>query len=126
MPKRNPDDKKETATRNELLTMDMLFSTLNLVYEDRSESFKPQMEGIFTDVVKACKRHQKKGKILLTFTIDPADPKRMLVGAEVAVKKPEGTAIRATVFLDSAGRMLVDDPDQMPLPMVLEMNQDEE
>lgn len=75
-----------------------------------------------TELVEACVRTRKKGKLVITLEIVPAgiseDTNRVnqfSVRPEVSVKKPEASQPAAIFFCTEDNKLTRDDPDQMEM-----------
>jgi len=75
------------------------------------------VDDAIADVVDTVSRLAGPGKVIVTLAFAPKNG-RIEVNAVVTQKKPEGGAVPTLFYVDKAGRLVEDDPEQVRLPFV--------
>ncbi len=70
-----------------------------------------------TEVVEACKRTCKKGKLALELEFTPrgSDSKQCDISFKLTAKVPESTLAPSVFFISGSNELTRDDPDQMDM-----------
>lgn len=99
----------------QVLTFTPLSTALQTVHQGKAKVVLEAVDDAIADVVAAVTRLAGPGKVVLTLTFVPKNG-RVEVGAVVNQKKPEGGTVPALFYVDKAGRLVEDDPEQERLP----------
>ena len=106
------------------LTFTPLSTLLQTVHQGRSKIVLEAVDDSLADVVHALQRLGGSGKVVLTLGLS-MEKGRVEISATVTQKKPETGSVPSLFFIDKAGRLVEDDPEQIPLPLVERMGRTE-
>jgi len=99
----------------QVLTFTPLSTVLQTVHQGKAKIVLEAIDDAIADVVPAVSRLAGPGKVVLTLSFQPKDG-RVVVNAVITQKKPEGGSVPTIFYVDKAGRLVEDDPDQERLP----------
>lgn len=101
----------------QVLTFTPLSTVLTTVHQGKAKVVLEAVDDSIADVVASVIRHAGPGRVVLTLSFTPKNG-RVQVDALVSQKKPEGGSVPAFFYVDKAGRLVEDDPEQERLPFV--------
>lgn len=99
----------------QVLTFTPLSTALQTIHQGKAKVVLEAIDDAIADVVAAAHRLNGPGKVVCTLTFTP-EKGRIQVNAIVTQKKPEGGSVQALFYVDKAGRLVEDDPEQERLP----------
>lgn len=99
------------------LTFTPLSTLVQTIHQGRSKVVLEALDDSISDVTEALRRLGGSGKVVLTLAL-AVDKGRVEVKATVTQKKPETGSVPSLFYIDKAGRLVEDDPEQTPLPFV--------
>lgn len=99
----------------QVMTFTPLSTTLQTVHQGRAKFLLEAIDDAILEVVAASSRLGGPSKVTVVLTFKPGKG-AMSVEGIVNTKKPEGGTVPALFYVDKAGRLVEDDPEQERLP----------
>jgi hypothetical protein len=98
-----------------LMTFPVLTAAMKIVHRGQEKHLIEAIDDSISEAVRASHELAAKSSVTLTLTFSP-EKKRVVVGAKLTTKKPEGGAVPLFGYVNDEGLLVEDDPEQGALP----------
>lgn len=107
--------KSVIPAESEPLRLNQLLAHIDVIHNEATMTLIEAIDDAVAETVRACAKLTGKGSVTIALTFKP-EKGRMIVGASVKAKKPEFGSMPFAAFIDQRGRLVEEDPNQVPLP----------
>jgi hypothetical protein len=98
-----------------------IMATTEGVFLDRRGFYVEHLDTAVEEAARKSKRFSGKSEIALKITFEPGRDGTTTVASHLTIKTPQPEALPLNFYVDKQGRLVQDDPEQLPLGLVEEM-----
>ena len=98
-----------------------IMATTEGVFLDRRGFYTEHLDTAVEEGARKAERFKGKSEITLKVVFQPGKDGGMEVASHLTIKTPQPEALPLNFYVDKQGRLVSDDPQQLPLGLVEEM-----
>lgn len=96
-----------------------LAATVESPYKGKTRFLVEALDEVLADCARAAAATRKKASFTVTIQLAPLSDGEVALSSAVKAKIPERGALPVKAFLDKRGVLVIDDPEQLQLPVEL-------